>query len=106
MMAIVAFQKRGYRPQKRSYRLRLIAAFLKTQNTNTNPKNLKSNTNPENSKSNTIYSQYKHTKKIQNQTQHTQNTNTPMNLLSFNKTNPNLVHSRKTKEQAQEHKPI
>ena len=32
-------------------------------------KNSKSNTNPENSKSNTTYSQYKHTKKFQNQTQ-------------------------------------
>ena len=32
-------------------------------------KNSKSTTNPENSRSNTTYSQYKHTKKFQNQTQ-------------------------------------
>ena len=61
---------------------------------------------------------YKHTQKIQNQTRHTHNTNTtcfkiqehkPMNLLSFNKTNPNPTQKHKlrnTKEQAQEHKPI
>ena len=58
------------------------------------------------------------TQKIQNQTQHTHNTNTtcfkiqehkPMNLFSFNKTNPTPTQKHKlrnTKEQAQEHKPI
>ena len=48
----------------------------KNLKSNTNLENSKSNTNPKNSKSNTTYSQYKHTQKIQNQTQHTHNTNT------------------------------
>ena len=49
----------------------------KNSKLNTNPKNSKSSTNPENSKSNTTCSKIKEHK--------------PMNLLLFNKRNPNLT---------------
>ena len=59
------FEKRGYRPAFTSQKKKKFWVFFFP------PKNSKLNTNPENSKSNTTYSQYKHTQKIQNQTQHT-----------------------------------
>ena len=71
----VAFLKHGYR-----FFFKIFCVFffpLAKSKSNTNPENSKLNTNPKNSKSNITYSQYKHTEKIQNQTQHAYNTNMP-----------------------------
>ena len=75
----VVFLKHGYRFFLKKFSVFFFFPLAKAKS-NTNPENSKLNTNPKNSKSNITYSQYKHTEKIQNQTQHTYNTNMPRKL--------------------------